>query len=1317
MFRKNTMFIKILIPLLVVMIVQTALVGTMLFATGTVDALEDSALETLSKNAENRGSTLESAMVNYWSNIYRLDNEINVKIAEYIEETGVTVDEILESDEIQQRLLYDSSEALLNVLRTSNSTGVFIYFTDGSNTETPGRYNGLYYRDLDPTMTPADYSDVIFMRGRVDVARKDNIPLDSSWSEHFSFTPEQEATWRGFVNPINAALQNSGSSANNLAFWNTPHYVNAGSGLDSNECITYSRPIFFGDRLVGVIGTEVQVSQIIRHIPPSDFGETGQGGYILMSRDTKNESQHEFDVHVVTGSYIKRLIGAGKRITLAPTEKPDVYDIAGGSERVKITMSSLHLYNSHTPFSNEQWFVASVATDAFLFEPSRRLLHGLVLSFIIALSLGVIGLAVITRITTRPLISIAKQIERLEESDVVIDVKSNTYELVLLSETINFMINKRKNMEMALREERERYLVALESTEDTIVEYAVDTDNFTVYYFDYNNKHYSDLTAVVIDEFMSRVERGEVCHKSDKALFKSFLRGNSAGNLRIRIKTTIVSHVFNVIPDGEYFWFSFKASCITDEDGAVVKTIGLARQITEQMREENSRLESARRDVTTKLYNREYGLHRLKSSSSHYGVCVLHIRDYDVFETYYGRIFGSVVLMRIGAILQSVLSDESDIVIRMGNDEFLLCFANYNKKTVKSKIERIKQKTADLYIGENPDLKLNMKFGIAYPATNSDNVNTMERAYQNLSENRTYKKQKPIAVSIDVSKDNVVAFALEFFERTADLKSTIKLLMCVLGDMFSLSQIVICSYSEELGANNVAYQWCKSGELPYKKNIEKIAREDFLEFESLLDENGVALITGDGLPNASKGVKTLLCLSENANDSEEIYCCATYENGINVGRVIFKKKKARNSDASVWNSADMSSLYEVVKIIAAHISIDKSNFASRAKSEFLSRMSHEIRTPMNAIIGMTRIAKESAGDAEKLKASLDKIDFSANHLLALINDILDMSRIESGKMKIESEKFSLKTFIETIDILVRPQIEVNAITLSLKLDVEHTAVVGDEYRLRQVIVNLLSNAGKFTEPGGKVDLIIEEVRDCAPGRENCGVFRFTVKDTGIGISQEDQSEVFKAFEQARVNNTAKNRSAGTGLGLAISTNLVASMGGKIELVSELGKGSTFFFTLELELADESETQEIEVNRGVRKSLKGTNILLAEDIEVNIEIAKHVLENAGCVVDVAMNGQEALEKFKAAKPNHYDIILMDIQMPVMDGLTATKEIRKCALDPRRNRKDAATIPIIAMTANAFDDDTKRSVESGMNGHISKPFEVDRLFAIIESFLPD
>ena len=383
--------------------------------------------------------------------------------------------------------------------------------------------------------------------------------------------------------------------------------------------------------------------------------------------------------------------------------------------------------------------------------------------------------------------------------------------------------------------------------------------------------------------------------------------------------------------------------------------------------------------------------------------------------------------------------------------------------------------------------------------------------------------------------------------------------------------------------------------------------------------------------------------------------------------------------------------------------------ASSAKSNFLSNMSHEIRTPMNAIIGMTLIGK-SASDMKRKDYAFRKIEHASDHLLGVINDILDMSKIEADKFELSDVEFNFEKMLKkVVDIIgFHMDEKEQQFTVHLDSDIPQT-LIGDDQRITQVITNLLSNAVKFTPEKGSIRLNTQLVKE----KDGICTIQIEVADSGIGIDAEHQARLFNSFEQAE-NNTSR-KFGGTGLGLAISKHIVEAMGGSIWVESELGKGSAFAFAIQLRRGTQRSMlkEDAAVDAGSpadeAESLKGSCILLAEDVEINCEIVRELLEPMQVNIDVAENGVRAVQMFSAA-PERYDMILMDVQMPEMDGLEATRRIRELG-DPR-----AKKIPIVAMTANVFKEDIEKCLDAGMNDHVCKPLNFRELLIKMKKYLP-
>ena len=380
--------------------------------------------------------------------------------------------------------------------------------------------------------------------------------------------------------------------------------------------------------------------------------------------------------------------------------------------------------------------------------------------------------------------------------------------------------------------------------------------------------------------------------------------------------------------------------------------------------------------------------------------------------------------------------------------------------------------------------------------------------------------------------------------------------------------------------------------------------------------------------------------------------------------------------------------------------------ANKAKTDFLSNMSHDIRTPMNAIIGITSLIRHDAGNKAKVIEYADKIDISSQHLLGIINDVLDMSKIEAGKTVFKYSDFSIPDFIQELDTIFRSQISEKKQTLTItKENIRHEWVNGDQVHLMQIFSNLLSNAIKYTQEGGEIQLLAEE---CESNSSVYAKYRFLVCDNGMGMSADFKDTIFDAFTRAESSLT--NKIQGTGLGMAITKNLVEAMGGTIDVESELGQGSCFEVLIDLKIAEDRTTAlaaQEETDEQDGNILQGMRFLCAEDNELNAEILTELLKIEGAECTICENGEEILKAFEQSAPGDYDMILMDVQMPVMNGYEATKAIR------RSSHELAKKIPIIAMTANAFSEDIQHSLAAGMNAHVSKPVEMKVLEKTIRS----
>ena len=539
----------------------------------------------------------------------------------------------------------------------------------------------------------------------------------------------------------------------------------------------------------------------------------------------------------------------------------------------------------------------------------------------------------------------------------------------------------------------------------------------------------------------------------------------------------------------------------------------------------------------------------------------------------------------------------------------------------------------------------------------------------------------PISSFSHVEDMTLPALTLNLLDRRLSLAAGMDLLMRRLNEKLDVTNLFITSFQEDYQTASVRY---------------------FFDPIPCIDESAV-------FPLSREAVDTLQRFGEQGlvHPVSEMPIFAmspkahAYANGIafpmmNVGKYSGSVFFLNDAGKAFDDDETASTLREVGAIIQNRINQEELDQSAQAKSDFLARMSHEIRTPMNGIIGMTEIALKPEQSDERRVDCLNKVHASSLYLLDLLNGILDMTKIENNKMLLGDAPFSMSHVVEELNAVSAGRLAARNQKLVVDMRTQHDWFTGDALRLSQVLINLVGNAVKYSDDGGTITVTIEER---AADTRTASVY-FAVTDRGVGIAEEDIERIFAKFEQV---NTTDARQQGTGLGLAISNRIVLMMGDRIRANSRLGHGSTFYFEIPLTIADAADKSPCADAEQV--DFTGKRALVAEDNELNMEIIAYVLDDMGFTVDKTTNGQEAVDAFEQAPVGRYDIVLMDVMMPVMDGLTAAHRIRSLG------RADAADVPIVATSANAFAEDVKRSLASGMNAHVSKPIDPEKLAKVL------
>ena len=568
-------------------------------------------------------------------------------------------------------------------------------------------------------------------------------------------------------------------------------------------------------------------------------------------------------------------------------------------------------------------------------------------------------------------------------------------------------------------------------------------------------------------------------------------------------------------------------------------------------------------------------------------------------------------------------------------------------------------------------------------------------------------------LKIRLEQQELISDISRGFIASGDSETYVKEAIAKLGCYHKVSMVIIFGIDYQRSETYLAYQWSADGNPPRLVKFDLFALINSVFPGMLPDSSSVPVISyADVAASADKRAHALLSVDVNA-----FICAPLYVEGRLWGIMSVEQRFAPRQ----WTENEKGFVAMTASTIAGVIMRDiyntklkealyKATEASRAKSEFLSNMSHEMRTPLNAIIGMTTIGR-NATNIERKDYTLDKISDASTHLLGVINDVLDMSKIEANMLELSPVEFNFEKMLQKVIAVVNFRIEEKHQKLTVHIDQDIPPIlIGDDQRLAQVITNLLGNAVKFTDEEGNITLNAHFA-----GKENdlC-TLQIAVTDTGIGISAEQQTRLFSSFQQAESSTTRKF--GGTGLGLAISKNIVEMMGGRIWIESELGKGATFVFTVQLkylsspaaaDAANESLNME-ETQANIDGVFAGRHILLVEDVAINREIVMALLEPTQLEIDCAENGREAVRMFSES-PQKYEMIFMDVQMPEMDGYEATRRIRTLDMP------NAKTIPIVAMSANVFREDVEKCIRAGMNSHVGKPLEFAEVLNKLHNYL--
>lgn len=883
---------------------------------------------------------------------------------------------------------------------------------------------------------------------------------------------------------------------------------------------------------------------------------------------------------------------------------------------------------------------------------------------------------------------------------------------------IDRYLSMQSNLIDEIRKEKDRFRIAAESTSDIIIEYDVVKDFFSssISFFIFDNYHKTEDN--IIPQFKNYIRNEYKGHSSITRMFQKLMKG--------QLDSPSEHHLQLINSDGSHmdFWILYEGRNRYDDKGNLTAVIGRLSDITVAKHDQELQKEKEKKDYVTGLYLFEHVEHNILLSErilhSH-GILMVNATNYFKILQVYGHVFGELILHNIADTILSCIPSDTQ-VCRYEGALFLVYAEEITNKEMSALAQNITTALEKLYIGEGKVKHLHCEIEyqvdtlpfnqllsqvLQHLTRKVADANTLqgELDYNEDRYHESYKLAPNSTLKEWIEYHKFFNTMFDLIEETKDLKSSLRMVIEQVGKYLQMDRILLFSLSTDKPNPSLTYQWAQNEQDILTLNIKTFPQPQHKKLLQYFSSNKIVdlgkLLHSKNFEHIKDPFNTIL---SNFLLGSQLSCPLIAEGKL-FGIIIYQKHK-KNYD---WTDRDKYFIEEATRIINNALNKLNADSASQAKTSFLSNMSHEIRTPMNAIIGMTEIAQRSIEDPAKVQECLAKIDLSSHHLLNLINDILDLSKIESGRMKVNKEPLLISELINRVDSIIRPQANTKKVDFIIQSNYETNEVITDSLRLSQILVNILGNALKFTPEQGQVTLSIDELAKTASTTE----IKFSITDTGIGISEQGKKKIFAAFEQAE--DSIVNQYGGTGLGLAISSDFVHLLGGKLEVDSEVGRGSTFYFTLPIDIPSISQRQELEALANetaaeeTEYDLSDIHILMAEDNEINAEIAKTMLEMSNATVSTVSNGLEAYELFIEQPADTFDLILMDINMPILNGYDATQKIRKS------DHKNAKTVPILALTANAFDEDKKDALAAGMNGHVSKPIEMPVLMKKIRKLL--
>lgn len=1294
--KKKSLWNIFLIPILIIVFVQGAVPFLSLIFSGIRSNMENAVIGLDSHTVENRKVVLENDMIEQWSSVYKESDSLSSALTKVLSDHQMDMQGFMGSGKVQEEYLETVFYDMVEVLQYNSTSGIFLVLGNDGDTDSEGEYKGFWVRDSDPQTKTASRTDLLMERGSKVLSQNMSISLDTSWHTDFHFQGNGKRDADDFFYQPYITAENyvdSRTSMKNLGYWSKP-FILEDFYKDNHKMITYSAPLVYDKTVYGVLGIEVGVNDLTKFFQVKDLDSDLNAGFALVV----DHGNGNYEGIAGEGALYDAVSRDGSDFVLEEPVQENLRLVQGaaiGKQQIYGLVSNLELYSRNVPYEDTQWALCGFVTEDSVYglisDVYERILGAILGSALMA----VILVYFLVQYATEPVYHLVESV-RGGVKGIHGFQESGIQELDELHKVIENLTDTKMQTENQLLEEKERYRIAVESSQDAFFTYKCKEKLLEIV----NSKGNDGVwDCGKHPEFLDN----DSIHPADKAKLVNAVK-SSDGVLDVDFR---LQHA-----NGEFQWVNLSGSITFDENKERSRVVGCIHNVHQHKLLEQAQKRKQIYDSITSFYRLGSGLEVVETlcRDDPEGVLVLlEIQQFSKIDERYGLIFGDIILEQFAGLLAKRFQEDGlngGIYIRAGADQMLVWLPVCTTGPIVRSVQGLEKDFGALT--DEKHLSLSLKCGIAVTGSRNSLSEALEQTKTALTAARHGKQEIMFyeelstvekACAVDVAFAEVASLerlkemtlssiALNLFDRDGDTSVVLDILALKLQEKYHLTDIVITHFNGEYMVNNLLYCW-----KTWKK---KDGWDGMVHCSEKQYQHFVETQEMQQLLTSGESIRKEPLIQPFASGRNDIVFHMT-DNGQYSGSIVF-----RDIDQDVLEKKEeCKCLEEISAIIQNRLNLERHDLSAKAKSDFLARMSHEIRTPMNGIIGMTEIALKDGQTEERRIDCLRKIEYSSEYLLGLINDILDMSKIESGKMRLIEEKCNLMEMIQGLRPLLEAKLNENNIQYIADIQLKNHWFMADSLRLNQVLVNLLGNALKYSRPDGHVWLTVRETEE-EKGFSN---LYFQVRDDGIGIAPEKQQLIFRQFEQA--DNSENARKQGTGLGLAISRRIVRMMDSDIKLESEPGKGSSFSFNVKLQPVSGEKTTVTSQPEEI--SFPGKRILVVEDNELNMEIICTILENYGIKTEQAVNGKEAVRRMEESVPGYYDMIFMDIMMPEMDGLEATRTIRNL------DREDCKKIPIYAMSANAFDEDVKRSLASGMNGHLSKPVNLQVLEKTLQKVL--